>query len=294
MAVKGLFVGLVTLDLIYQVEALPAPNQKIVAQDQIIAAGGPATNAAVTFQIMGGAAQLLAVLGHHAVGQLIQADLAQQGVRLIDLQADHALPPPLSSIMVTETTGDRAVVSRNAIQHQATADDVPTQVLQDVAIVLIDGHQMAVGLAIAEQAKVHSIPVVVDGGSWKSGFEQVLALADYVIASANFWPPDCHTEEQVFAYLADLGVPHVAITHGPEPIQYWIADDKWGDRGALPVPLVKAVDTLGAGDIFHGAFCHLILHNSFKEALLAAADVAAHACKCFGTRQWIQELIPKD
>jgi sugar/nucleoside kinase (ribokinase family) len=294
MVVKGLFVGLVTLDLIYQVEALPTSNQKIVAQDQTIAAGGPATNAAVAFQIMGGTTQLLAALGHHSVGQLIQADLAQQGVKLIDLQADNALPPPLSSIMVTEATGDRAVVSRNAVKHQAMPTDIPSDVLEDVSIVLIDGHQMAVGLAIAEQAKVKGIPIVVDGGSWKPGFEPVLALADYVIASANFWPPDCHTEEQVFAYLADLGIPHVAITHGPDPIQYWIADDKWGDRGALPVPLVKAVDTLGAGDIFHGAFCHLILHNSFKEALLAAADVAAHACKCFGTRQWIQALAPKD
>ncbi|HYE73005.1 MAG TPA: PfkB family carbohydrate kinase, partial [Blastocatellia bacterium] len=164
-------------------------------------------------------------------------------------------------------------------------DRIPRDILQDVDVVLIDGHQMAVGVAIAQQAKAQNIPVVVDGGSWKPGFEQVLQFSNYVICSANFYPPDCHHAAAVFAYLTALGVPQIAITYGGQPIQYSTTDE----MGAIAVPSVNVVDTLGAGDIFHGAFCHFILQSSFKPALTEAAQVAARSCQCFGTRGWIQK-----
>ncbi|NET50891.1 MAG: sugar kinase, partial [Merismopedia sp. SIO2A8] len=47
-------------------------------------------------------------------------------------------------------------------------------------------------------------------------------------------------------------------------------------------------DTLGAGDIFHGAFCHYILQQNFTESLVAAAEIASNSCKFFGTRRWME------
>jgi hypothetical protein len=86
--------------------------------------------------------------------------------------------------------------------------------LQGVNIVLIDGHQMAVGEEIARKAKENHIPVVIDGGSWKPGFENVLPFVDYALCSANFYPPGCNTTEEVFSYLSEMGIPHIAITNG--------------------------------------------------------------------------------
>ncbi|MBD2613114.1 sugar kinase [Nostoc punctiforme FACHB-252] len=280
---NGLFVGLVTLDLIYLADSPPQNNQKIVAIDYSMAAGGPATNAAVTFSYLGNQATVLGVVGSHPTGQLIRGDLATYQVAMADLQPTIDLAPPVSSIIVTQATGQRAVVSINAVKTQAPSASIPANILENVAIVLIDGHQMAVGYSIAQMAKAQNIPVVIDGGSWKPGFEEILPFVDYAICSANFHPPNCQTSQQVFAYLSKFNIPHIAITHGEQPIEYWSCNQ----TGILDVPKIQAVDTLGAGDIFHGGLCHYILKESFTDALAMAANIAANSCQFFGTRRWM-------
>jgi sugar/nucleoside kinase (ribokinase family) len=91
--------------------------------------------------------------------------------------------------------------------------------------------------------------------------------------------------------MAGLGVLNMAITRGNKPISY-----QSGDRdGEIPVPQVNAVDTLGAGDIFHGAFCYYLvnseianLEQKFTNGLARAAAIAADSCRFFGTRQWMR------
>jgi sugar/nucleoside kinase (ribokinase family) len=281
----GLFVGLITLDFVYLAPSPPTNNQKIVASDYMVAAGGPATNAAVTFGYLGNESTLLGILGNHPITQLIKADLENYNVAIADLAPAQTQPPPVSSIIVSQDTGERAVVSINAVKNQVSSESISESILQGVDIVLIDGHQMLVGEAIAQLAKAHNIPVVIDGGSWKPGFEKVLPFVDYAICSANFRPPNCHSTAEVFSYLSQMGISDLAMTQGEKPIQFLTE----GRIQALKVPQIEAVDTLGAGDIFHGAFCHYILQQHFSEALAAAAKVAAQACQCFGSRQWMQK-----
>jgi sugar/nucleoside kinase (ribokinase family) len=284
MTNNGLFVGLLTLDLIYLAESLPKNNQKIVAVDYTVAAGGPATNAAVTFSYLGNSANVVGILGSHPMTQLIREDLANHKLKITDLDSTAQNPPPVSSIIVTQSTGERAVISINAVKTQASEQSISLEILQNINIVLCDGHQMKVGIALAQTAKSKNIPVVIDGGSWKPGFEQLLPFVDYAICSANFSPPECKNEEDVFAYLKQVGIPHIAITHGENPIQYCID----GKRDILNVPSVQAIDTLGAGDIFHGAFCHYILRGSFTDALVQASRVASLSCQFFGPRRWME------
>jgi sugar/nucleoside kinase (ribokinase family) len=289
MTKTGLFIGLITLDLTYLTAQLPSPNQKQVALDYTIAAGGPATNAAIAFSHFQHTANLLGVVGCHPLSQFVHTELEQWQVHVFDLNPQQTTPLPTSSILVTQSTGERAVISLNAVRSQATIDQIPVNVLQDVAIVLIDGHQMDIGSAIAQQAKASNILVVVDGGSWKPGFESILQYADYAICSANFHPPQVSSSSasDIFDYLTSLGIKHSAITNGSAPIEYCQNVDQNDDRGEILVPQIQAVDTLGAGDIFHGAFCHYILHLDFVSALTAAAEVASLACTSFGTRQWL-------
>jgi sugar/nucleoside kinase (ribokinase family) len=284
MAKKGLFIGMVTLDLVYLSSKLPGNNQKVVASDYTVAAGGPATNAAVTFSYLGNQATILGVVGTHPITHLIRGDLESQGVAIADLDPTTPQPPPVSSIIVTQATGDRAVISLNATKMQISSNQLPAAVDLVVDLVLIDGHQMEAGCAIAQLAKDNHIPVVIDGGSWKPGFEKVLPFVDYAICSANFYPPGCSTSEEVIAYLAAAGIPHIAITQGENPIQYLSR----GVSGELPVSQINAVDTMGAGDVFHGAFCHYILEQNFTDSLAAATKIASHSCQFFGSRRWMQ------
>lgn len=299
MTYHGLFVGLVTLDLIYLAESPPQNNQKVVAFDYTVAAGGPATNAAVSFSYLGRTnainctSRVLGVVGSHPMTQLIRGDLASYGVAIADLAPHNTEAPPVSSIIVTQSTGDRAVISINAVKTQVTSHSISNELLQNVDIVLIDGHQMAIGIAIAQMAKAKKIPVVIDGGSWKPGFENVLPFVDYAICSANFYPPSCHTQEEVFAYLNQFGISHIAITNGAKAIQYL----NHSQVGFVDVPKIENIfdqqqqsstlDTLGAGDIFHGAFCYYILGEKFTVALELSAKIASFSCQFFGTRRWM-------
>ncbi|MEL6939797.1 MAG: PfkB family carbohydrate kinase, partial [Cyanobacteria bacterium J06598_1] len=187
---KGLFIGVTTLDCIYQAEHPPAANEKVVALKSLMVAGGPATNAAVAFAQLGRQNQslLASVLGEHSLVELLREDLQGQGVTLADLLPSRVGPPPVSSIVVSAGSGDRAIISRSAEDSQLSADQISEDILQDIDIVLIDGHQMAVSAQVAQWAKAKQIPVVVDAGSWKPNFETVLAFSDVVVASANFYP----------------------------------------------------------------------------------------------------------
>jgi sugar/nucleoside kinase (ribokinase family) len=286
MSNSALFVGLVTLDLIYLADSPPQNNQKLVATDYTVAAGGPATNAAVTFSYLGNQAKLLSVLGSHSMTQLILTDLTNYQIAIIDLDSNKTISPPVSSIIVTQSTGERAVISINAVNTQASGNSIPANILENIDIVLIDGHQMAVSKIIAQTAKIHNIPIVIDGGSWKPGFEEILPFVEYAICSDNFFPPNCHNLEEVIAYLQNFNIPYIAITQGENPIQYINS----GNRGAINVPQIQPVDTLGAGDIFHGAFCHYILRENFTTALTKAANIAAKSCQSFGTRRWMDMI----
>ena len=75
--------------------------------------------------------------------------------------------------------------------------------------------------------------------------------------------------------------------NGENPIKYW-TKEKFSN---IEISHIKAVDTLGAGDVFHGAFCHFILNNNFIDSLAKASEVAAVACQSFGTRKWMEHLI---
>jgi sugar/nucleoside kinase (ribokinase family) len=283
MKKQGLFIGLVTLDIIYLAAGVPTNNQKIVASDSIINTGGPATNAAIAFSYLGNHSTLLGAVGRHPLTAIVSEELERYGVVLTDLDPHRTTSLPLSSIMITEATGDRAVISINATQSQILPDALPLESWEKFSIVLIDGHQMPVSQWIAPLCSRRNIPVVIDGGSWKPGLETLLPFVDYAVCSSNFYPPNCQNISEVFTYLSQLGIPHIAVTNGEHPIEYLSN----GLRGAIPVPPINPIDTVGAGDIFHGAFCHYILQESFPEALASAAKIASYACEGFGTRHWM-------
>ncbi|MGD1908211.1 MAG: PfkB family carbohydrate kinase [Leptolyngbyaceae cyanobacterium] len=283
---QGVFLGLVTLDLIYQTPTSLAGNEKRQAEGMVLAAGGPATNAAIAFQGLGSQANLYGAMGCHPLSSMIHDDLGRHGVSWVDLTPEDPMPPPVSSIITATATGDRAVIARNTVGRQVPSPMNWETTLRNADILLIDGHQMMLGSEAADQARAQAIPVVIDAGCWKPGFESVLLLAMVVIASQQFRPPGCETVEAAMAYLVKLGVPYIAVTQGAGPILYCTSDQ----RGTLSVPDVQAVDTLGAGDIFHGAFCHYYPEHDFLDALAKAAAVASLACESIGTRAWLSRL----
>ncbi len=283
---SGLFIGLATLDIVYSVEGMPARNSKTVAKRQELYAGGPASNAAATFSVLGGSATLATIIGCHSLADAIRDDLAGCGVRILDLLAGSALEPSLSSIFVNSNTGERAVVSANAARLPIAPFDSSLIDAASAQILLVDGHLMDAACVASARANQLGMTTVLDGGSWKQGTERLLKSVDVAICSQDFRAPGTASEEQVIEYLRDLGVRRGAITRGAEAIHFWDGSLV----STLPIPETKVVDTSGAGDVFHGAFCYRYCAGAkLSESLLYAAEIASLKCRSFGTRDWIKD-----
>ncbi len=284
MTTTGIFAGLSTLDLIHCVTEFPQRNSKITALSQEMIVGGPATNAAITFAFLGGRAKLITPVGRHAMAALVGDECRRYGVELIDLAADSDELPPISSVWVNGS-GERSVVSVNTTRASLPPFNANAALFEDVQVVMIDGHAMEAGQACARAARSAGIPVVFDGGSWKPGTDGLLSYVDIAICSADFLPPGCSSEEEVIGYLGKRGVARIAITHGADALRFVSA----ASRGSIDVPRVEAVDTMGAGDIFHGAFCFYAAKGyEFEEALKEAARIASESCRYRGTRRWME------
>jgi sugar/nucleoside kinase (ribokinase family) len=273
--VKVVCAGLATVDLLYTVDRIPGVDEKAQATSVEVAAGGPAANAAITAALLGAEVTLVSAVGAHPLGALIRDDLDRYGVRLVDAAAGRAGPPPVSAITVLAATGQRTIVSRNAGDLAA---GVPVDLdLAGADAVLVDGHHPALAVAAARAGR----PLVVDAGSWRPVFADVLPHALVVACSAAFRAPDP-------VLLA--AVPHVAVTDGPRPVR-WHSGPA---AGAVPVPAVAAVDTAGAGDVFHGALAVAVARDpevrDFPGALAYAVNIAARRVVHRGPRAWRQAL----
>jgi len=267
--------GLATVDLVYRVDRIPSVDEKAQARSVEVAAGGPAANAAVTAAALGAEVTLVSAVGAHPLGDLIRDDLARHRVRLVDAAPGSPAPPPVSSITVLEATGERTIVSRNA--GDAAAGVPPGLDLAAADVVLVDGHHPALAVAAARAART----LVVDAGHWRPVFAEILPRADVVACSAAFRPPRPGLLEEV---------PHLAVTDGPRPVRW-----RSGDRsGEVPVPPVAAVDTSGAGDVFHGALAVAIARDpditDFADALRYAVRVAGLRVTHHGPRSWLAGL----
>lgn len=296
----GVFVGLTTLDIISRVERYPLPNEKVTATSQTTAAGGPAANAAVTFSGLSGEAVLVTCLGKGAMAEIASKDLEAYGVRVIDCApADYSLA--VSSITVTEKTGDRSVVSLDAggskvapelHEHRATIE----LLLERADSLLVDGHHptLATEVLNLNAGTAKRTPIVLDAGRWKPQFEELTPLADYVVASADFqdpygWVP---TESTSASNLNNV----VIRTHGENPIMWWYNDSS----GEVAVEAVQPVDTLGAGDVFHGAFAFALSQSArngqhvhggrIEDMLEFSSRIAALKIVQRGSRSWLVNI----
>lgn len=286
---RGLFVGLATLDVIHRVVAAPGRNEKITATAQFVAAGGPAANAAVTFAALGGEAVLLTALGTSPIARAVVDELAGVGVRVIDIAGEYAGDPPVSAVAVTESTGDRAVVGGDAAA--LVFPPPPAGELAELAtaadVVLVDGHHPLLAVAAADAARAAGRPGVVDAGRWKPVMAELLPRVTDVVASADFRLPGSPGTDDTMRRLVEAGTPVVVATAGSGPVR-WAAG---GEHGESPVPRVHAVDTLGAGDVFHGAYAHALARGVGVERRIAfASRVAAVRCEMIGPRSWLHAI----
>lgn len=278
---KGLFFGLSTIDIINYVSYYPSSNDKLRAKKQLAYAGGPATNASIAFAAFSNVTKLVTSIAKNSVSEITLNDIKKHQVKLINVASEKSIPI-ISAINIDVSNGDRSVVYTDTDRVTIDTAIITSQLLDNIDLVMLDGYYMEGAIALAQLAKKMMIPVVLDGGSWKEGMDELLPLVSYAICSQNFTVPG----DDVISYLQNKRIEHLAITRGANPI---LVRSK-AIEDTIDIPQSKVVDTLGAGDIFHGSFCHFLLAGKdFFQALRKASEIASRSCMFYGPREWINK-----
>lgn len=276
--------GLATLDVTQTVARPPRSNEKLVARSLRVDVGGPAANAAGTAAALGGEAAVLTALGSSSVARLIREGLETCGVEVWDVGPDDMTLPAVSMVLVEEADGSRSIVSTNA-QGRSTPTDNVLAAVAGAGACLVDGHYPQLCLDTARAARWLGVPVILDGGSWKEGTEELLRLSDVAVVSADFAAPG---GAPVLDHILRTGCQVAARTDGPHPI---LLASREGST-AIEVPQLAVSDTTAAGDVLHGALAWAIARGGLRvpflsEALRFAAVVASVSCGYRGPRGWV-------
>lgn len=281
------FVGMTTIDIVQVADEFPQRDQKGWARHAYVDVGGPAANAAITAATLGSRSVLHSAFGAGSMGALVDGLFESFAVRRVG--HDNRNDLPVSSIWVSTSTGERMLLSTAAAFAGPHLDQVE---LGDLSALLVDGFYPDLARAAALEAVERSVPIVLDCGTWREVFDELLPLASVAIVSEQFelpgstaGTPEGITADMVDRYALDMA----AVSRGGEPI-VWATPI---DRGELAVPSVEALDTLGAGDVLHGAFMHFAYGRNLDHlaALESAAVVASESCRYFGTRAGVMEWL---
>ncbi len=267
---RGYFVGLTTMDYVFYVDSHPRKNSKVKTNHFTRLVGGPAANAAITYSLLGGNATLVTCLGNTAESDVIKETLEKFGVTVVNCTEDDAMPA-VAAIAV-DRNGDRQIFSG---QNQYKTIHVPA--LEEPAFCLFDLNQQELSLAVLRNCDCE---IIVDAGSWKGETLAFLKKASVVISSEEFRDP---VGRDIFS-IQECASAQKAMTRGEKPIRL--------DDGEVPVASVPCVDSLAAGDIFHGAFCFAYYHKQldFKAALTFASTIATESVKYEGPWEWAKQI----
>ncbi len=283
---KIICVGHSALDRVFTVESWPQASAKVRASSLVEVGGGMAANAAVAVARLGGEALFWGPAGEDSVAEVMRAQLQAAGVDACGLRRFPGLHSSTSAILI-DARGERLVVSYRGTALAAPADWLPLDQVAAAGALLADVRWPQGAIAALRAARRAGIPSVIDADTAEPATLQALAgEAQYAVFSGHGLECFAGTggiEDGLRRVLA-LGARLAAVTQGERGVS-WIEAGQPGGLRHVPAFAVPAVDTLAAGDVFHGAFAlELACGKAFAEALRFAAAAAAIKCTRPGGR----------
>lgn len=282
-------VGYTALDYLGVVPHLPLENTKLEMREFAIQGGGPTATAMVTLRRLGLTASYIGKVGDDGFGARMLEELRGEGVDVSSVVVERGATSQYAFIMVDARTAARTIVwTRGSASHLA-AQEVNLDLITSARGLLIDDLEPEAALAAARAARSRGTLVLIDAGSLRDGVRELLPYCDYIVASELF-------AEQISGGASLLRSLEVLRSFGPKASVVTL-----GERGcaflsgAGPVEVagfpVNAVDTTGAGDVFHGAYLFAVLQG--WDTLMActfANAVAALKCAKLGGRSGIPSI----
>ncbi len=268
--------GIIVLDEVFRVDRFPQPDAKTQAQSFFIVNGGCAANTAVASARLGGRAALAGPLGEDSNGDRVLAALAREEIDCTGCQRLAGVPTALSAIFI-DARGDRMIVTYCDDRLAAATPADAADLVAGADAVVADNRFPEFVRPICVAARARGLTVVLDADRPTQTSDELFRIATHVVFSAECLRATTGLDDlgAALAGIAGTTSSFLAVTQGPR-------DVLWREGATLrrsPVFAVEAIDTLGAGDVFHGAFTLALAEGRDVVAALRFAAAAA-GLKC--------------
>jgi sugar/nucleoside kinase (ribokinase family) len=278
-----LVVGYNAWDVLVAAPACLPRDAKVEAAQIVMSGGGPAATAACALARLGADVRLVTPLADDLPGRMQRQDLQAAGV---DCSLSPARPDCESprAVILVAPGGERTILWRRGALPPLAPAEVRPQWGGGVELLLCDSHEPAAAAVLAAVARARGVPVVLDGGTARTGMAALVPLCTDVVSSSVFAPAltGCDGAGDALRALAGLGPERVAMTMGAAGCL--ALDD--GVLVHVPAFRVDVVDTTGAGDAFHAGYALARARGlPWLACLEYGSAVAALACRGLGGRR---------
>jgi sulfofructose kinase len=278
-----LCIGMPVRDLTFNTPGVPARGSKENATGFDEICGGNALNAAIGIVRLGGRATICGPMGDakETSSRFIFEQMAHEGIDTKHLIHMPGLVTPISAVMI-DPSGERTIVTfRDPALWKVKLPGFD-MLLEDCHAILTESRCAEFCTELCAEATKRGIPVIVDVDRAMSLREGLLNASSHLVFSSEPLQEtaDVSDDAQALKKIAKLTSSFLAGTRGPKGT-IWL--DEQGNIQETPAFPVHTVDTLGAGDVFHGAFALAITEGQeLRQALRFASAAAALKCTRFG------------
>lgn len=281
-------VGLNATDTLIPLSRFPASGSKVEFHSASVLPGGQVATAMVACQRWGLRTRYVGKLGDDSAAELHRAEFRKAGVDARLLTAPGCASQ--QAFILVEDSGERTVLWKRDERLALLPDDVKKEWITGARAVHLDGHDTEAAIAVAGWAREAGIPVVADLDDLYPGVERLIEKVDYLIVSRDI-PGRLTAASDLRDALPQLqqrfGCRLTSATLGRDGVLAWDGSDFC----YRPAYRIAAVDTTGAGDIFHAGFIYGFLQAwPLDRTLDFACAAAALNCMAAGARGGIQAV----
>jgi sugar/nucleoside kinase (ribokinase family) len=281
--------GLNSVDFLSVVTEFPVPNSKMKILRFSKQGGGQVATAMVALSRWGVRTRYIGKVGDGDLGQFSLDSIRQEGVDVSSVTTEPNATNQFAMIIVDGPSGERTILWNRDDRLMYRQGELRKEEVCSGKIVHLDGHDIHAALQCARWAKEQGIPTVIDLDKVEPLTSELIKGIDFVIASSRF--PALYTgisdREKALFELQKHTSGFLCATLGHEGAMALVEGKVIYVEGFK----VKAVDTTGAGDVFHAGFIYGLLRNwEVAEILRFANAVAALKCQDLGGRRGIPTL----
>lgn len=283
-------IGQCCWDTLLEVDWYPEVDSKRELLSRTDQGGGPVATALVTLTRLGIGCRFHGIVGDDDAAGDIRRSLAVEGIDISRIRPREGKSSQQAFIVVERETGRRTIFWQRPSGQELRPEELGEDFLAGARALLLDGLMEEVSLFAAREAQQRGITVVLDAGRLRPGMLETIRHCDYLIAAEQFaldmgWS----MEPAAIGDAAErTGAPVVTVTRGNRGSITWSRGE-----GVFEIPAfqVAAVDTTGAGDVFHGGYLYGVLQGwPLAETIRFASACAAIKCMKTGGRAGIPSL----